>query len=129
MPKFKLHKLVRDKIVDDQIALGQTPHYRTLSPEEHRKALIDKIIEEITELRKAAPEDAAKEIADVQQAVDDLIELSGITKAEVRGVQQKKAGKSGAFKKGIFVDSLETAEEDPWTEYYRGDPERFPETK
>lgn len=129
MPTFKLQKLVRDKIVEDQIALGQTPHYRTLTPEEHRRELINKIIEEVTELQNADSEDIAKEIADVQQALDDLIELYGLTKAEVTEAQQKKTAKAGAFKKGIFVDTLETAEDDPWTEYYRGNPERFPEIK
>lgn len=127
MPVFKLQKLVRDKIVEDQIALGQKPDYRTLDPIEHKHELIRKIIEEIQELSDAASEDAAKEIADVQQALDDLIEVYGLSKADVGAAQQKKNDKSGAFKKGIYIDTLELAEDDPWTAYYRKEPERFPE--
>jgi predicted house-cleaning noncanonical NTP pyrophosphatase (MazG superfamily) len=127
MPLFKLNKLVRDKIVDDQIALGQTPHFRALTPKQHQLALIDKIIEEISELRNADKSDIVKELADVQQAIDDLIELHHITKIEVASAQKIKSSKVGVFKKGIYIDTLETVEDDAWTAYYRKDPKRFPE--
>lgn len=50
MPKFKFAKLVRDKIVEHQIASGATPTYRQLSPDEHKNELIKKIIEESQEI-------------------------------------------------------------------------------
>ena len=127
MPIFKLDKLVRDGIVDHQLSLGQKPEFRILNPQEHRRALLRKLVEEVQEISNSDTKEAAGELADVQQALDDLVKLYGLTKREVAVAQERKAKKSGAFVKGVFIETLETDENDPWTEYYRKDPERFPE--
>ncbi|MGD0284672.1 MAG: hypothetical protein ABSB12_03720, partial [Candidatus Saccharimonadales bacterium] len=83
MPKFKFNKLVRDKIAENQIASGAKPHYRVLSDKQHKFELVNKIIEEAQEITKANQNDVAAEIADVQQAVDDLKEKLGLTGADI----------------------------------------------
>ena len=127
MPRFKFAKLVRDKIVEHQIASGAEPKYRLLSEEEHRKELINKIIEEAGEITDSNPEDRASEIADVQQAVDDLVEKYGLTREQVSKEQARKNAKNGAFKKGIYVEYVEAEESGEWTEYYRRNQGRYPE--
>lgn len=127
MLKFKFDKLVRDKIVDTQIATGAKPKYHTLDPDAHVAALVDKIIEEAREIIQADEDAVTSEIADVQQAVDDLIELVGITADQVAAAQQKKNEKAGAFKKGIYVEYVEVADNDPWVEYYRKNADRYPQ--
>ena len=127
MPRFKLNKLVRDRIVEHQLKAGEKPRYRQLSKIEHREALINKIIEEIKELVDASAEDVAAEIADVQQALDDLIEQFNVDPKTVRIHQARKTKENGAFKKGIYVEYVDLDEKDPFTKYYRKDPERFPE--
>lgn len=127
MPKFRFDKLVRDKIVAHQIASGAQPHYRTLSQAEHKTALINKINEEAQEILGASPEDMAAEIADVQQALDDLKALSGLTDIAVKAAQEAKNAKNGAFREGIFVEYIEIAEDDEWTNYYRKNPDRYQE--
>jgi len=127
MLKFKFSKLVRDKIVDQQIASGAKPKYRTLSHDEHVEALAKKIVEEAQEITKSPAAELANEIADVQQAIDDLIDKLGITHAEIIEAQKRKVDKAGAFKKGLFIDYVEINEQDKWVEYYRENADRYPE--
>jgi predicted house-cleaning noncanonical NTP pyrophosphatase (MazG superfamily) len=127
MPKFKFAKLVRDKIVDHQLASGAKPSFRSLSLDEHKQELINKIVEEAKEIALAKPEETAAEIADVQQAIDDLKELHRLTDADIAKAQNEKNEKNGAFKKGLYVDYVEVDEDNQWVDYYRKNADRYPE--
>ncbi len=127
MPKYKFGKLVRDKIVDHQLAAGAKPVYRTLDDTEHKSALVDKIIEEAREILQASEADVAAEIADVQQAIDDLREKLGLSSAKVTEMQAAKNEKNGAFKKGIYVEHVEVPPDDDWVAYYKKNADRYPE--
>ncbi len=127
MPKFRLNKLVRDKIVDHQIASGATPKYHVLSDSDHKTALVHKIIEEARELLDAKPNDMLAELADVRQALDDLTEKYGFSAADVAQAAHAKNEKNGAFKKGHYIESVDLPEDDKWVEYYRRNAERYPE--
>lgn len=59
MFKFKFSKLVRDKIVDIQIASGAKANFRQLNSDEHKHELVKKIVEEAQEIIKANPEEIA----------------------------------------------------------------------
>jgi predicted house-cleaning noncanonical NTP pyrophosphatase (MazG superfamily) len=128
MPRFTLNKLVRDKIVDSNLESGAKVKYKHLNKDEHKTALVNKIIEEAKEILQAETEQAASEIADVQQAVDDLIEQFGLDQEAIKKSQKQKIDKNGAFKKGHYIEHLDLDESHPFTEYYRKDPERFPES-
>jgi predicted house-cleaning noncanonical NTP pyrophosphatase (MazG superfamily) len=127
MPTFRFNKLVRDKIVEHQIAAGAQPHYHQLDDEHHKAELINKIVEEAREILQADQADIASEIADVQQAVDDLKAKFSLSDAAIAKAQQAKNNKNGSFKKGIFVDYVEVAEGDKWVVYYRKNSDRYPE--
>lgn len=129
MLKFKFSKLVRDKIIDHQINSGSLPHYRYLSDKEHKQQLVEKIIEEAKEITQAKQKELASEIADVQQALDDLIAKYGLTKKDVINAQKIKLDKNGAFKKGLFIDYVEIDKSDKWVEYYRKNSKPSPEIK
>jgi predicted house-cleaning noncanonical NTP pyrophosphatase (MazG superfamily) len=129
MPKFTFAKLVRDKIVEQQLASGAKPTYRQLDAEEHKQELIKKIIEEAKEVVDASPADIAAELADVQQALDDLKELCGASDEAVAQAQTAKNEKAGAFKKGLYIESVEVDEHDKWAAYYRKNADRYPEIK
>lgn len=127
MPTFKFDKLVRDKIVDHQIASGATPRYRVLDAVEHKRELVHKITEEAEEIIGASPAEVAEEIADVQQALDDLKKLYGVSDEDVAAAQKAKNDKNGAFEKGLYVDAVTVAETDKWVSYYRDNADRYPE--
>jgi predicted house-cleaning noncanonical NTP pyrophosphatase (MazG superfamily) len=128
MPRFAFRKLVRDKIVEQQqLASGGRPLYRTLRPDEHAQALIEKILEEAREISQAAPGELAAELADVQQALDDLRDRYGLTAAEVAAAQAAKAAKAGGFSLGLYVEHVEVDADDSWVAYYRANADRYPE--
>lgn len=127
MPKFQFAKLVRDKIVEHQLNSGARPSYRQLSPDQHKEELVKKIIEESQELSQARPEEIAMEIADVQQALDDLKEQHGLTDKDISKAQAAKNRKNGAFKKGVYVDYVEVDNNNDWAAYYRKNADRYPE--
>lgn len=127
MPKFIFNKLVRDKIVDQQIASGASPEYYMLDLTEHAEALVAKIIEEAQEIPVSDRDEAIKEIADVQQALDDLKTVLGLDDQEVSNAQAVKNERAGAFAKGIFVESVTVDEGDKWVDYYRKHADRYPE--
>jgi predicted house-cleaning noncanonical NTP pyrophosphatase (MazG superfamily) len=127
MPKFKFSKLVRDKVVDHQLASGAKLSFRQLNAEEHKKELINKVIEEAGEITHAAPHEVAAEIADVQQAIDDLKELYALKNEDISRAQDAKNKKKGAFKKGFYVDYVELKDGDEWIGYFRKNADRYPE--
>jgi len=127
MPKFKFNKLVRDKIVDHQIADGSKPQYRNLSDAEHKAALIKKIVEETEEIMEADDNEVAAEIADVQQALNDLITKYKLEKSDILVELKRKKDKNGGFKKGIFVEYVEVNNDSQWMDYYRKNSKRYPE--
>lgn len=127
MPIFRFAKLVRDRIITHQIASGAKPTYRLLNDGEHKKALVDKIIEETSEIYTADNADIVAEIADVQQAIDDLKRKCGLTSKEIATAQALKNSRNGTFSKGIFIDHVEIDENDPWVAYYRKHSDRYPE--
>ena len=127
MPKFKFNKLVRDNIIEHLLASGAKPHYHLLNDKRHKAELINKIIEEAQEIMSADQTDVAGEIADVQQAIDDLKEKFGVADSAIAKAQKAKHAKNGSFKKGIFIDHVEVAENDKWVAYYRQNADRYPE--
>jgi predicted house-cleaning noncanonical NTP pyrophosphatase (MazG superfamily) len=127
MAKFKFDKLVRDKIVEQQISSGAKAQYHKLNDQQHKEALVNKIIEEAREILQADQSEVASEIADVQQAIDDLKLKFGLASSVIAEVQQAKNNKNGSFAKGIYVDHVELANDDKWTKYYRQNPDRYPE--
>lgn len=130
MPKFRLNKLVRDKLKEEYSRVGQLAVYRELSPEEHKAYLIKKIIEEASEIEINKPiDEVINEISDLQQAIDDLSAICNITKDKISFTQKLRYNLKGGFLGGVFVDTLELKESDPWVAYYRQRPEIFPEER
>ena len=120
---FKLNKLVRDKIVPDHIEHGAEVVHRVLSKEEKIQALAAKIIEEVSEGV------GLDELADAQEALDQLIVEQGLTKEQVAAAQADKRAKNGGFKNGDFIDTETWPADHKWAEYYAAEPDRFPQIK
>ncbi len=131
MPIFRLNKLIRDKLPLFYESIGQKANLRILTRDEHTQALLDKIVEEVNEIPETnlTKNKLIEEAADIQQVIDDLMKLHGISAADIAKVQKAKNEYKGGFSKGIFIETLELQENDTWIDYYRAEPERFPEVK
>lgn len=129
MRKFQLNKLVRDKIVDEMIAIGDIPTWRTLSDKEYTLALRKKLVEESNEVLNASNKDILDELAATQEVVDALLNTLQISKSDFAKIQQKKNTEKGSFKKKIFVEYLEAKEGSKWANYFGADPMKYPEVR
>lgn len=129
MPKFELNKLVRDKLKGDYARSNQKVVYRDLSINDHKRALVRKIIEEALEIELDIAEDNIGELADIQQALNDLSDLCNISKNQLEYARQQKNDRKGGFTEGVFVETIELVDGDKWIEYYRQKPQIFKEIK
>ena len=129
MRKFKFQKLVRDKIVEGITQAGNFPHWRILSDEEFVEELKKKVSEEAKEIPESKEEELVRELADLQEIIDNLLKELGVSKEEFANIQEKKNNKAGSFKDKHFIDYVETKEGSEWVEYYMASPEKYPEIK
>lgn len=129
MRKFRFSKLVRDNIVDAIIASGNIPQWKTLSDKEYIEELKKKLQEESMELTDASSEEVVKEIADIQEIIDNLLEVLKVSKEELKEAQKTKNDKNGSFKKRQYIDIVEVKDDAREIEYYLKYPHKYPEVK
>lgn len=129
MRKFKFEILVRDKIVEGIKISGNKPKYHVLSKHEFVKELKKKLVEESLELPLADKIQLKKELADVQEVFDSLLEAVGATKKEIKNLQRERNKKAGSFKKRYYVKHVEANDDSEWIAYYLKSPNKYPEIK
>jgi predicted house-cleaning noncanonical NTP pyrophosphatase (MazG superfamily) len=98
------NKLVRDKIPEIIKANGENPKTRVLSTDEYFDELIKKLCEEAEELRA---EPGLEELADVQEVVNAILDFLHEDQQALEKMRVDKAGKRGAFKQKLFLESVE----------------------
>lgn len=123
---FLLNKLVRDKVFENIVALGQKPHYKELTGEELIKVLKEKLLEESNEF-VAGSENSLEELADLMEVIESLSTEYGSSFETLRKIQLNRRQKKGGFEKGHYIGQLDVPEGDKWADYYAAEPERFPE--
>ncbi|MCT7951185.1 nucleoside triphosphate pyrophosphohydrolase [Ancylothrix sp. C2] len=106
--KKEYKKLVRDRIPEIIREAGRDCEIETLSETQYRLALRDKLIEEAQEVRGALnQEDLIKELADLSEVIEAIIQESGISKEVVLAEQKKRRTERGGFENRtqlIWVD-------------------------
>ena len=126
MRTFRLNKLVRDNLVAIMKSENQQVQFRILDERQYLLALRDKLVEESKELDIDSL-GLLGELADLQEAIDCLIQATGVTPKDFREKQLGKAKRMGSLTKKIHVESVTLADDNEWVAYYAADPERFPE--
>ena len=96
-------KLVRDRIPEIIESDGLVVETKELSKEELINALLNKIVEESSELQNSNDDERTKEMADVLEVLKSLAEEMDINWDEIEILMQKRAEKRGRFKKGVFL--------------------------
>jgi len=92
------NKLVRDRIPEHLDAKGIPYEQSTATPEEFKKRLFDKLLEEVEEFLEAKN---TEELADILEVIDELKKLSEF--ANVEEVKAKKLAEKGGFEKKIIL--------------------------
>ena len=107
-------KLVRDKIPDLIRASGRIPQVKTLSTEEYRQALIEKLAEETAELAAEQTVQAVlEEAADVLEVLTAIAVHHGETLDTIVDVARRKRGERGGFDMRLWLDGSEPADAQP----------------
>ena len=129
MPKFGFRKLVRDRLPELYVELHQKAEIRSVDGDELWQELKRKFIEEASELPEATNDTAVltSELADLLRVLKDSATHLGIAFTDIEQADAAKTAKKGGFLEGAYVETLETEENDPWNDYYRKEPRRFPE--
>lgn len=131
MPKFWFRKLVRDKLPEVYVELGQKADIRRVKGDELWRELKRKFIEEASELPKTMDDKEAlkTELGDLLRVLKDSAAHAGVDFAEIEKADSEKTAKKGGFLEGAYVETVETKDDDPWNDYFRKEPWRFPEVK
>ena len=101
---------------------------RTLDDNENIVELSKKIIEETQEMQNVSDlDEMKKEFADIQEVLDYLKIALKITDQELEQLKKIKHDKNGGFRNRIFVKDVAVSEQNKWIDYYRSNPEKYPE--
>jgi len=95
------NKLVRDKVIEQIEAKGETARYHIASDTEYQEKLLLKLQEEVGEFVEAQNQE---EMADVFEVITALLESSGWSLEDIVAVQQEKREKRGSFSKRIILE-------------------------
>lgn len=106
----KIHnKLVRNKVPQIIRENQQIPITRKLDEEDFINELLRKLEEEIQEVIGARndKEELTKEIGDVYEVLDAIMDLYKLDKNLVLELQERKRQERGGFEEKIYLESVE----------------------
>lgn len=95
------NKLVRDRIPEIIHKAGNQCEVVTMSQDEYRQALRDKLIEEAQEAAGANSQDLVKELADLYEVIDAVMLTCGIEREAVLAEQTRRRDERGGFEQRI----------------------------
>jgi chorismate mutase-like protein len=128
LKRFKVDKLVRDKIPELMRNKGIAVHERNMERQEFFFRLKEKLIEEAKEVEKAkTQEDVTEELADVLEVVYALAQEKGISLEEVENCRLHKRTLKGGFDKRIYNSFIDIEENNSAIEYYLSKQAEYPE--
>ena len=103
--KKQINKLVRDNIPSLCEQNGSIPETKILDQETYTVALKTKLQEEVDEY---LADNTIEELADIMEVIQALAENQGASLDAVMAAKQQKQNKNGAFKKRIYLISVES---------------------
>ncbi len=128
--RFKVDKLIRDKIPEITLIDGVTTFTRELDLSEYIKRLSDKLIEETKEVIQAKDKmEIAEELADVLEVINAMAIANGLSFQDIENARLKKKELKGGFEKGIYCSFIEMPSDNQRVSHYLARAEEYPEVK
>lgn len=126
--RFKVDKLIRDRLPAMMEAQGLTVFARRLEDDEFVQRLKDKLVEEAAEARAAdGRADLIDELADVREVMLALAEVSGIGDDEVEARRLAKRAERGGFDERVHNAAVEADAASAGAAYYLARPDQYPQ--
>lgn len=124
--RFRVQKLIRDKLPAIMRAQGLAVFERRLGDDEFIAALRDKLVEEAAEVHEASPDELAWELADVLEVITALAKASGLSMDEIEAKRLAKHAERGGFEDRVFNAAVEIDDGQPAADYYLARPRQYP---
>lgn len=130
MIKFSCEKLSRDKTLETMKASNISTEHTIINNGPLLDALNKKLIEEALEVTQAKiKSEIISELADILEVIDALYKTHGINHEEVLEVKKTIKENRGGFEKGLYVKTIEMNDDNPWVQYFKKYPEKYPQIK
>ncbi len=128
MKTFTFDKIIRDDIYEKLEKKCVTINKEKLSPQAFRSALLDKLQEEVGELREAViKDDVQEEIADVLEVLRSLVTVAGLDWEEVETFRKAKRERKGSFTTPIRIAHITLDDDHPDVAYFVRKKHHYPE--
>lgn len=125
--RFKVDKLIRDKLPAIMEAQGLRIFTRRLADAEFIDRLKDKLVEEAHEARSADDRaDLIDELADVAEVMLALAAASGVSADEIEARRLAKRAERGGFDDRVHNAAVEADADTPGVGYYLARPRQYP---
>lgn len=124
--RFRVQKLIRDRLPEIMRAQGLAVFDRRLSDAEYLAALKDKLVEEAREAQAAEADDLIGELADVLEVVRALAATQGLDIEAIEAARLSKRDERGGFDERVFNAAVEAADGLPAADYYLARPDQYP---
>lgn len=125
--RFRVDKLIRDKLPAIMREQGLTVFDRRLDDTEFDARLRDKLVEEAMEARGAPSRaELIDELADLREVMLALTEMSEVTEADVEARRLIKRAERGGFLGRVYTAAVEGDEGSAAVAYYLARPQQYP---
>jgi predicted house-cleaning noncanonical NTP pyrophosphatase (MazG superfamily) len=126
--RFRVNKLIRDKLPAMMQAQGLSVFTRRLDDLEFLARLKDKLVEEAGEAMAARSRaELIDELADLREVMLALAEASGIADSEVEARRLYKRQERGGFEDRVHNAAVEGDESSVGVAYYLARPAQYPQ--
>ena len=128
--RFKVDKLIRDKLPHIMRASGIQVFERVMEKDEYLKRLKDKLLEEAKEVIASGSEkEMREELADLLEVMLSLAKAYGMELADIQQAAEQKRTEKGGFDNRIYNAFVKIEAGNPSLGYYRARPDQYPEVK
>lgn len=128
--RFKVDKLIRDKLPRLMRHSGISVFERVMEHEEYVQRLKEKLVEEAKEVLNAKTiRQIQEELADVLEVMHSLTKVYEINFSEVEEARKEKKAKHGGFEGKTYNAAVEMPEDCSALTYYLNRPNDYPEEK
>jgi predicted house-cleaning noncanonical NTP pyrophosphatase (MazG superfamily) len=125
--RFRVEKLIRDKLPEIMRESGLKVFDRRLEDAEFIQSLKVKLAEETAEVAAATTADETLgELADVMEVVMALADAHGFTLVDLETARRSKFDERGGFAARVYIAAVEADESCPALAYYVAKPAKYP---